>query len=67
MTKYTVYGLYTASKKLGAYEAASKEEAIEMCDADPEASHHSGLCYQCSREIELNDDPYKLEAEVCDE
>ena len=62
MKTYRVYGLWTASKLIGEFEANSEEEAIAMAEDSDEA--YASLCHQCSREIELGDIyPYKHEAE----
>ena len=63
MKKFTVYGLYTAYKKIGEYEAESPEEAAKKAESDQNADVWISLCHQCAKEIELNDDPYKYQAE----
>lgn len=62
MKTYRVYGLWTAYKVIGEFEANSEEEAIAMAEESEEA--YASLCHQCSREVELGDStPYKFEAE----
>ncbi len=62
MKTYRVYGLWTASKVIGEFEANSEEEAIAMAEDSDGA--HASLCWECSREVELSDSaPYKYEAE----
>ena len=62
MNKYIVYGLMTASVKLGEYEAKNKEDAIKKAEQDKEANWMPSLCWQCAGEVELND-VYETEAE----
>ena len=52
MPKYTVYGIFTATKCFGEFEAENEEAAIEMASCSEE--NHASLCHQCSREIELD-------------
>ncbi|MCP4184104.1 MAG: hypothetical protein GY761_12440 [Hyphomicrobiales bacterium] len=59
MPKYAVYAIYTASKKIGEYEADDEDQALEMSEADEEGVM---LCHQCAGEIDLNTDPWKFEA-----
>jgi hypothetical protein len=62
MKTYRVYGLWTASKIIGEFEANSEEEAIAMAEDSDEA--YASLCWHCTQEIELSDSaPYKFEAE----
>ena len=51
--EYNVFGIFTASKFLGKFEANSPEEAEEM--AANAATNHAQLCHQCAREVELED------------
>jgi hypothetical protein len=53
MPKYRVYGIWTASKLLGVFEAANPVEAEDM--AAESKSNYASLCHQCSGEVELND------------
>lgn len=46
--KYSVYGVISATKELGIFEANSKEEAEEMARKEANVS----LCSQCSYEVE---------------
>ena len=62
MKKYIVYGLISASKKIGEYEAKSEEEAIEMAEKDKNANWDYSICHQCSSEIEIGD-MYEVHAE----
>lgn len=48
MKSYSVYGVISATKELGIYEANSKEEAEEMARKEAKVS----LCSMCSNEIE---------------
>jgi len=59
--KYLVYGIISASKFIGEFEAESKEKAIEMAE-NSENCYTPGLCHQCSGEINLGD-IYEIEAE----
>lgn len=61
LKKYRVYGLYTASKMLGEVEAETEEEA--MLKAEELDTSYVTLCWSCSSEIDLNNDPYKIELE----
>lgn len=53
MPKYSVYGIVTASKYLGEFEAESEDEAKEM--ASESDNNHICLCHQCSSELEVDD------------
>lgn len=53
MAKYRVYGIWTASKVIGEYEADSQEEAEQMALNDN--NNHASLCHHCAHEIELSD------------
>ena len=53
--KFNVYGVMTASIKLGTYEAKDKEEAEKLAGEGPEADWMPGLCIHCSEEIELGE------------
>lgn len=53
MPKFSVTAVFTASKHLGEFEAATEDEAIAMA-LNSEANHAS-LCHQCSDKIELDD------------
>ena len=55
MPKYAVYGIITASVKIGEYEAKNEDEALEMADFDESADWHPSLCWQCSEHVELAD------------
>ena len=62
MKTYRVYGLWTASKFIGEFEANSEEEAIAMAEDSDES--HASLCHYCSKNLDLSDlYPYKFEAE----
>ena len=62
MKTYRVYGIWTASKVIGEFEADSEDEAIAMAEDSEEA--YASLCWHCSRELDLGDSaPYKFEAE----
>ena len=51
--KYRVYGIASASKYMGEFEAGSKEEAEEI--AWKEGDYHIGLCHHCAGEIDIGD------------
>lgn len=51
--KYQVYGIVTATKFLGEFEAVSEADAIAM-GLDSEANRVS-LCHQCSGEFSLDE------------
>lgn len=53
MPKYSVCVLFTGSKYVGDFEAATEAEAIEMGLNSEE--NNASLCHQCSGEIELDD------------
>jgi hypothetical protein len=53
VTKFRVYGVFTATKFLGEFEADSPEEAEEMAANSDENS--ACLCHYCSDQIELDD------------
>lgn len=52
MKKFRVYGLFTASKCLGEFEAENEQEAIEKGLGSD--SNHASLCYHCSRGLSLD-------------
>lgn len=53
MPKYRVYGIFTATKFLGEFDADSEEAAEDMAaDCD---KNHASLCHQCTSDIELDD------------
>lgn len=58
--KYSVYGIMTASKFVGEYEANSEEEAKEK--AQETGDCHVSLCWQCSHEVDVGD-IYEYQAE----
>jgi len=51
--KFAVYAIYTASKYIGEFEADDKEAAIDRAVED--GDEYVSLCWECSKEIELND------------
>lgn len=53
MPKFAVTALFTASKYLGVFEAATEQDAIDMALNSNE--NHASLCHQCSDELELDD------------
>ncbi|MAK54693.1 MAG: hypothetical protein CML17_02380 [Pusillimonas sp.] len=55
MATFRVYGVATASKFIGEYEASTKEEAIEMAENDDGADFYGSLCHQCASEFEVGD------------
>lgn len=55
MSKYSVYGLISASVYLGDYEAESEEAAIEMAEADDENDFNPTLCHHCSNSLDIGD------------
>ena len=62
MKKFRVYGLVSAHIVVGDYVADSANDAINMAYDDPEAKTSTGICHQCSRELEVGD-VYEFEAE----
>jgi len=62
MKKYRVYGIASASTVIGEYEAESEQEAADMAANDQNADYDLGLCYQCSRKVEIGD-IYEYQAE----
>lgn len=62
MPKFRVTGLFTGSKFLGEFEAATEEEAIRLALCSDE--NHASLCHQCTRELEL--DEYSAQDAVAD-
>jgi hypothetical protein len=53
MPKFAVYGVATASKFLGEYEAETQDEAIEMARVEGDYSFHT--CHQCARHVDIGD------------
>jgi hypothetical protein len=53
MPKFNVYGIWTASKFLGEFEANTMEEAVEMAEASEE--NHVSLCHYCANDLDLDD------------
>ncbi len=53
MAKYRVYGIMTATKFLGVFEADTKEQAQEHGLSS--TKNHVSLCHQCSDELSLDD------------
>ncbi len=53
MKKYRVYGIFTGTKFLGVYEAASVEEA--QVRGLNSTENHVSICHQCSSNLELDD------------
>lgn len=53
MARYAVYGIISASKFIGEFEADSKDEAIAKAQA--EGDYHVSICHQCAREIDMGD------------
>lgn len=51
--KYRVYGIATASKFLGEFEADSAEEAAQM--AQEHGEYHIGMCHQCAHQVDIGD------------
>jgi hypothetical protein len=64
--KYRVYGIISASKVIGTYEASSKEEAEDMANDDPNADWYVGLCYHCAHEVDIGD-IYDINVEEIDD
>lgn len=50
MPKFRVYGVVVASKYIGEFEAATKEEAEQMAWDSDESS--VSVCWHCSRDVE---------------
>lgn len=48
MPKFSVFGVVSATKYIGEYEAETKEEAEQMAWDDAYVS----ICHQCSSEVE---------------
>lgn len=48
MKYYNVYGVISATKQIGVYEANNKDEDVEMARKDANVS----VCPQCSDEVE---------------
>lgn len=66
MPKYHVYGIFSASKYLGEFEANSQEEAEEMAAESP--GNYASLCHQCAKEVSLSDcSATAFEVELVDE
>ena len=53
MAKFRVYGIATASKFLGVYEAENADEARAKAQDDGE--YYISLCHQCAHEVEVGD------------
>lgn len=53
MPKYRVYGIFTASKFIGEFEADTPEAAENL--AAESGNNYASLCHQCVDQIELND------------
>ena len=53
--KFRVYGLMTASKYLGEYEAESKEEALRMLEEDDDTDYYPNLCHHCAKELDIGE------------
>ena len=66
MSKYRVFGIISASKVMGEYEADSPEKAIERAEEDSKADRCPILCYQCAQKVDLGE-VYKMEAELMEE
>ncbi|GAG41563.1 unnamed protein product [marine sediment metagenome] len=54
MKKYEVYGVTTASISLGAYEADTKEDAINQACQDEDKLYIS-LCHYCASKIDVGE------------
>ncbi len=50
MPKFRVYGVVTATKHIGTFEAATKEEAEQMAWESDEA--YVSVCHHCSGEVD---------------
>ncbi|MCP1134367.1 hypothetical protein NKT34_13765 [Paenibacillus polysaccharolyticus] len=50
MAKYRVYGVVTATKYIGEFEADTKAEAEKMAWESDEAG--VSVCWHCSKEVE---------------
>lgn len=50
MPKFRVYGTVIASKYIGEFEAATKEEAEQMAWESEEAC--VSVCHQCARDVD---------------
>ncbi len=53
MPKYSIYAIYSASKHLGVFDAATPEGAEEMAMEQTDSSVN--ICHQCAREVDLGD------------
>lgn len=53
MMRYNVYGIVTGTKYIGEFEAASKEEAVEIALQSKNNNFH--LCCECSGNVELDE------------
>jgi hypothetical protein len=53
MAKFNIYGIWTASKFIGEFEAETEEEAVEMAANSEE--NHVCLCHQCANQVELDE------------
>ena len=60
MPKFRVYGIMTASKFLGEFEAETEAEALEMGENSGEC--YAPICHQYAGEISLGD-IYEFQAE----
>ena len=63
MAKYAVWGIMTASIKIGEYEAENEQEARDMADNDKDADWYPTLCHQCAKGIDLSD-IYETQADI---
>ena len=62
MKKYSVYGLVSAVKYLGTYEADNKFEAKKIAQEDLSVDYDVSLCHQCSKNLDVGK-IYKIEIE----
>lgn len=51
--KFAVYGVATASKFLGYFEAENEQQAKEMASESDE--YYISLCHHCSRGLDIGD------------
>lgn len=62
MPRFNVYAPIHGTKFIGSYEAATKEEAVEMAYEDREADTDVRVCHQCADKVdELNLGDYTAE------
>ncbi len=63
MAKYTVMASAYASWKVGTYEADDEKEAIKKAENDNNGAWEvPSLCWQCSEDLEVEDDVQEITA-----